>query len=196
MAIDDLLRHLEREAEERAAGILAEAEREAQEAADRAALERERRRRAALARLDAELASETRRGLARVEREARRRALVARSGVIDRVVELAATRLEELPFASYRERLPALVSETLGYLERTPTRLFCRDDARQAVAALIDTADVEIDPAPDTPAGLMGRSIDGKATVDNTLVARLRRDRAELAIALAAKLDRSRDVAR
>ncbi|MGE0552166.1 MAG: V-type ATP synthase subunit E family protein [Gemmatimonadales bacterium] len=197
MAIDDLLRHLEREAEERAAGILAEAEREARDAADRAALDRERRRRAALARLDAELASEIRRGLARVEREARRRALVARSGVVDRIIELAAMRLEELPVARYRERLASLVAETLAYLEHTPTRLLCREDARQAVVALVDrTAGATIDPAPGAAAGLIGCSMDGRVTVDNTLVARLRRDKAELAIALTAKLDRSPDVAR
>jgi len=197
MAIDDLLRHLEQRAEESAARIVAEAEREAEEIADRAAGDRDRRRRAALARLDAELASERRRALARVEREARRLVLVARAGVVERILGLAAARLEHLSFDRYRERLPALVRETLAYLEDTPSTIHCPEEARPEIADLLGgVTEVSIDVAPNAAAGVLGRSADGKVTVDDTLVARLRRDQAELAIALAAELDGSPDVAR
>jgi len=197
MAIDDLLRHLEQEAEESAARIVAEAEREAGEIAERSAGDRDRRRRAALARLDADLASESRRALARVEREARRLVLIARAGVVDRILERAAARLEHLSFDRYRERLPALVAETLVYLEDSPSTILCPQEAlRETAELLAGVAGVAITVAADAAAGVIGRSVDGKVTVDDTLVARLHRDRAELAIALTVELDGSPDVAR
>ena len=74
------------------------------------------------------------------------------------------------------------------YLERGPAVLQSPPDAAPAAAAAIqDLPDLRVEPA-DVPAGVTGRSADGRVVVDNTLAAILARRRADLSIGLGARI--------
>lgn len=190
MAIDELLTVLEREAEAEAARLIATAEAEALAIEREATARVERDRTAAVERLALTEAGLTRRALASAERRRRERTLAARAAAIDRVFAAARFRLDRLPLERWRNGLGDLVAETIRYLEERPCLLECRPEAAALVETLLaDRTGVRVASARTAAPGILGRTEDGVVTVDNTLPERLGRDRAELAIALAARME-------
>lgn len=190
MAIEELLATVARAAEAEAARAGAAA------IAQVAAIEREsaariaRERAAAAERRAARDAAAIRSGLAAVERLARERTLAARAAAVDRVFAAARERLESLPLERYRDRLGALVGETVRYLEGRPAALVCRPEVARAAGAVVpDSGEIRLEPDPSAAPGILGRADDRSVIVDGTFPARLERRRAELAIALVARME-------
>lgn len=188
MAIEALLELLEREARAQADAVAAAARDRVAELEARTAAEAERRRAMARSRLEAEARDAERRSLAAAARRHREELLAARAAALDRVFAAAAVRLATLPVERYRERIPDLVRSTLPYLEGAPAVLEVRRDAAPLLSAAAGGS-VRVVSREDAPAGLRGRSEDGRVVVDNTLPARLARLAPDLAIGLAARIE-------
>ncbi|MGE0440464.1 MAG: V-type ATP synthase subunit E [Gemmatimonadales bacterium] len=191
MALAELLARLESEAQTEAARIASDAAARAREIADAGSARLERERRAATERLHRTREDAVRRGLAAAERSARERRLTARAAAVDRILAAARGTLQSVPAERYAALIPELVADTVRYLEGRAAVLTCPADAAPRVAALAAGATVESPPG--ALPGILGRTADGRVTVDNTLAARLDRRQADLAIALAARLEGGAD---
>jgi len=191
MSIDALLLHLEEDARREAARLTADADARAADVVARAEADVARRRALYLERVAAERRSAGQRQVAAARAEARERFLRARATVLDRVFDRAVAMLEATAGARYAGRVEHLALDAARYLEGEPAQLRCPPDAapavRRAVRGLVD-----LSVAPETmAAGVTGASMDGRVLVDNTLPALLSRRRADLAIALAARIEAS-----
>lgn len=189
MSIDALLLHLEEDAARESARLRDDAERRAAEIVARAETEAARKRALHLERTAEERRTVGERQVATARAAARERFLAVRAGVLDRVFELGAARLQAMPIAQYAAGAGALALEAVRYLERGPAVLLSPVDAvATTAAAVVGVPDVVVESA-DVAAGVTGRSADGRVTVDNTLVAILARRRADLAIDLCARIE-------
>jgi vacuolar-type H+-ATPase subunit E/Vma4 len=187
--IDDLVAHLEREAEAEVGRLLAAARLEAAAIEDRAAAEAARRRATETERLEREGATAIRDAMVTMRRDERRRHLVARAAVLDRAFELADGMLRGLTVGRYRHRLEPMAAEALPYVEGRAASLACPPGAAPAVAAfLTGHPNVRVTTAEDATPGILVQADDGSVVVDNTLPAQLARRRSELAIRLAVRL--------
>ena len=115
--------------------------------------------------------------------DARARELQARSRFLERVfAEVEATLPGYLDQTRAGDELERLVTEACAYFPDEPVRIRCRS----GLAARLNASrhDVEIVPDESVPEGVIVESVDRRARIDNTLVARLRRQRRALAVDL------------
>jgi vacuolar-type H+-ATPase subunit E/Vma4 len=188
--MDALLAALERDASAEAAKLGAEGEQRAQELLTRAEAEAAQRRAKTLGRLAEvgrrSVACETA-AAARRYREAR---LQQRAELLDRIFAEAERYLRVASIDRYQEQLPTLVRTTFQFLEGGPAVLHCRPELAARVELLRgDRADLTVHADPEAAAGILGESGDGAVVVDNTLAALLRRQQADLAVAVAARIE-------
>ena len=190
MSIDALLLHLEEDARREAARLRQEATERAQEIVARAEADASRKRALHLERVAGQRRSAGERQVAAARAEARERFLQARMAVLDRVFDAASASLGRMEVSRYKGSVAHLARDAARYLERGPAVLQSPHDAAQAAGAAIqDLPDLRVEPA-DVPAGVTGRSADGRVVVDNTLAAILERRRADLAIGLGARIEK------
>ena len=189
MSIDALLLHLEEDAEREAARLRHDAEERAAGIVARAEADAARQRALHLERVTAQRRAAGERLVAAARAEARGQFLQARKDVLDRVFDEASGWLERLAVARYAASVGNLAVDAARYLERTPSVLQCPPDASAAaVNAVRDRPDLTVESV-DVPAGVTGRSVDGRVVMDNTLAAILVRRRADLAIGLSARIE-------
>ncbi len=190
MSIDALLALLERDASAEAAKLISEAELRAQGLLAQAEAGAQRRGAEALDRLREAgrrtVACET----AAAARGYRESHLRERALLLDRVFTDAERELRAAAIDRYQGQLPALVDATLRFLEGGPAVLHCRPDVAGPVEQLLkDRADVTVRADADAAAGILGQSADGTIVVNNTFAALLRRQEADLAVAVAARFE-------
>ena len=190
MSIDALLASLERDAEAEALKLVSAARQQAQEILSLADADSGRRRAEALARLEGEgrraVACQTA-AAARQYREARLR---ERGRVLERIFTEAERELRTASADRYQRHLASLLRATLQFLEGAPAVVECRPEiTAQVVQLCAERADVTVRSSADATAGIRGVSADGSVVVDNTLPALLRRQEAELAVAVLARLE-------
>jgi V/A-type H+/Na+-transporting ATPase subunit E len=189
MSIDALLLHLEEDAEREATRLRHDAEERAAEIVARADADAARQRALHLERVTAQRRAVGERLVAAARAQARGQFLQARMDVLDRVFDEASGLLERLAVDRYAASVAHLAVDAARYLERRPSVLQSPPDASAAAAdAVRDRPDLAVEPA-DVPAGVTGRSVDGRVVVDNTLAAILVRRRADLAIGLSARIE-------
>lgn len=189
MSIDALLRHLEEDAARESDRLRQEAEGRAAALLARADADAARRRELHLERVAEQRRTAGERQVAAARAQARAQFLAVRAGVLERVFEEAAARLQAMPAARYASILEALAEDAARYLENAPAVLQSPPDAARALAVVVrDRPGVRVEPA-DLAAGVVGRSADGRVMVDNTLAAMLERRRPDLAIALSARIE-------
>jgi vacuolar-type H+-ATPase subunit E/Vma4 len=189
MSIDALLLHLEEDAMSEAARLTGAAEARAAEIVARAEADVARHRTLHLERIASERRSAGQRQVAAARAEAREQFLRARATVLDRVFDRASAQLEATAAARYVASVGYLARDAARYLEGAPAQLRCPPDAARALGdAVGDLPDVTVEPAA-VAAGITGVSTDGRVLVDNSLPALLARQRADLAIALAARIE-------
>lgn len=190
MSLDRLLALLAGTAEAEAEALLAAARGRAAEL-DRDSEARVRRRRETeLARLAETRRRAVARDTAAAEHEHRNTLLQERARILERVFGQAASRLATMGVARYQTGLEQLVASTLTYLEGMPVVLQCRPDAEPAIRDLCSSVpEVRVQGSGDAAAGIRAASADGAIVVDNTLPALMTRGRAELSVALAARLE-------
>jgi vacuolar-type H+-ATPase subunit E/Vma4 len=189
-SLDALLDTLERDAAGEAARLISRAEQEAGEIHARAEAEQHRRRAEATGRIEAEGRREVARAAAAASRRFLESRLRERARVLDRIFSEAAVELGAASPDRYRALLPGLIDETLRFLAGAPAVLTCRPEiAAEVEGALPGESWVTAHASSDAAAGILGQSADGSVVVDETLPALLRRRQAELAIALAVRLE-------
>ncbi len=191
MSLEALLAAVEADAKTHATAIRDAAREQASAVIARAAAAVDRRRAVALARLDQARRGEMAREAAAAERALREQVLAARSLVLGQVRQETRLGLTSLGIAGYAALVPALVAETLAYLEDRPSVLCCPPDAAEVVRhAAAGREQVSVEPGAGHAAGLTGASRDGTVQVDNTLAGRLDRSWDDLAIQVARRLER------
>jgi vacuolar-type H+-ATPase subunit E/Vma4 len=191
MALAELLRTLEAEADERIAGLLAKARADAERLRADSAGESDRRRAAALLAREAELRATAARTLEEARREAKRRVLEARASALERIRSRSEALLAE------RVADPGLSSVLAGELARALEYLGTAPAVVEAPAPVLevlgrklgDRAQVTLQPTSAHRPDLLVRSSDGSLTVDATPASRLARAWPRLAIGLAARLE-------
>ncbi len=189
MSIDALLLHLEEDAARESSRLRLKATDRAAEIVARAEADAVRKRALHLERIAEQRRVVSEREVASARARARERFLAVRAGVLQRIVDAAAARLERMPVADYTASVGPLAADAARYLERGSAILRCPADAAAAtVAAVRELSAVTVEAA-DVAAGITGRSADGRVTVDNTLVAILAQRRADLAIDLCARIE-------
>jgi len=189
MSIEALLLHLEDDAEREAARLHHVAEERAAEIVARAEADAARTHALHRERVTLQRRVEGERQVAAARAQARAQFLQVRAGVLDRVFDGASVVLERMAVVRYAESVGSLAADAARYLERAPAVLQSPPDAAPATAdAVRDLPNITSEPA-DVPAGVTGRSMDGRVVVDNTLAAILVRRRADLAIGLSARIE-------
>ena len=189
-SLDALLDTLERDAAGEAARLISRAEQEAGAIHARAETEPRRRRAEVTGRIEAEGRREVARAAAAASRRFLESRLRERARVLDRIFSEAALELGTAGPDRYRALLPGLIGETLRFLAGAPAVVTCRPEiAAEVEAALPAESCVTARASSDAAAGILGQSADGSVVVDDTLPAMLRRRQAELAIALAVRLE-------
>jgi vacuolar-type H+-ATPase subunit E/Vma4 len=189
-SLDALLDTLERDAAGEAARLISRAEQEAGEIHARAETEQHRRRAEVTGRIEAEGRRQVARAAAAASRRFLESRLRERARVLDRIFSEASLELGTAGPDRYRALLPGLIGETLRFLAGAPAVVTCRPEiAAEVEAALPGESGVTARASSDAAAGILGQSADGSVVVDDTLPAMLRRREAELAIALAVRLE-------
>lgn len=187
MALDVLLDAIAAEGEAEAARILDTARATAAEIRAEADAAAERVLAAATAQQEVALRGTLEARRARAVRAARERILRARAQCFD---ALFANAERDMP--GWLDRAPpgalaALVQEALGGFPAGAAHIRCRPGLAQRIAAL--DPGVVVVPDASTGEGFVAESVDGRARVDNTLTARLQRQRPVLAIRIDAALE-------
>jgi vacuolar-type H+-ATPase subunit E/Vma4 len=191
MGIDALLLHLEQDAGREVARLRSAAEEGAAAIAARAEADAARRRALHLERVTAELGAAGERQVAGARARVREQLLQVRTALLDRVFDRASALLGGMAASGYAPIIGHLARDAARYLEEEPTVLQCPADAAAALAdAVPDLPNLTVQSA-GIPAGVTGRSADGRVVVDNSLPALLSRRRAELAIGLVARIEGS-----
>ena len=184
MALDVLLQVITEESDTEARQLVASARAEAD--AIRAAADARSTQRIAevYAAREAELRQSLEAKRSRALTASRVQVLEARTRFIDQVLASAETQLPGvLERSASAEPLVGLCTEALGYFPAGGARVRLRAAlARRLPANLSGSADVVVDDT--VPEGVIVESPDGSVRVDNTLAARLHRQRPLLAIAL------------
>ena len=191
MGIDALLLHLEQDAGREVARLRSAAEEGAAAIAARAEADAARRRALHLERVTAELGAAGERQVAGARARVREQLLQVRTALLDRVFDRASALLGGMAASGYAPIIGHLARDAARYLEVEPAVLQCPADAAAALAdAVSNLANLTVQSA-GVPAGVTGRSADGRVVVDNSLPALLSRRRAELAIGLVARIEGS-----
>ncbi|MBI2393650.1 MAG: hypothetical protein HYV09_28995 [Deltaproteobacteria bacterium] len=190
MALDELLSALERDADAEERGELDAARAEAARIAAESAARVARRREEQLSQRELALRGAADAALATSRRDARRTVLAARQRVLDRVLAAAHAALDEL--VDRRDLSDVLrrdIEEGLAVLGETRAIVRCAPALADRARAIVGArAAVETDPA--VPVGVEIVSSDRAVRIDQTLAGRLARMHDELAIAIAARLER------
>jgi vacuolar-type H+-ATPase subunit E/Vma4 len=189
MSIDALLLHLEEDAKGEATRLQGAADERAAEIVARAEADVARGRALHLEHVTAERRSAAERQVAAARAQAREAFLRTRAAVLDRVFERASTLLGSTAISRYESHVGHLARDAAQYLEGEPARLRCPADAAAILTrAIRDLPGITVEQA-DVPAGVTGVSADGRLLVDNSLPALLARQRGELAITLALRIE-------
>ena len=191
MALEELLRTLEEEANARIAALLAKARADAEQFRAGRAGESARRRATALAAREAELRAASARTLEAGRREAKRQVLEARAEVLERIRRRAETLLAQ------RAADPALLEaqardleRALDYLGTAPAVVEAPTQLLAGLRAMLDgRARVVAQPTTAARPGLLVRADDGALTVDATPAGSLARAWPRLTIELAGRLE-------
>ncbi len=191
MGIDALLLHLEQDAGREVARLRSVAQEGAAAIAARAEADAARRRALHLDRVTAELRTAGERQVASARARAREQLLQVRTTLLDRVFDRALGLLGGMVASGYAPIIGRLARDAARYLEGEPAVLQCPPDAVAALAEVVpELPNLTVQPT-GVVAGVTGRSADGRVVVDNSLPALLSRNRAELAIELAARIEGS-----
>lgn len=194
MALEELLRALEREAEQDIATVRAEADAEVQRIAAAAGARSARRKEQALAEEERTLRDRAGAELAQVRRDAEGEVLRERRRVLDRVYGIVASRLGEVQASdAYRRGLADRVLSALGYAGDAPATLICHaslHEAIQRIAGGRTGVRVVADPAGEE--GFRVVVDETGFVVDERIAARLEQMRPDLDIALVATIEGER----
>ena len=190
MALSDLMRRLEEEAEDQvraieqhAANQVAEIEATSVRDADAARSRYLEEKRAARQRL-------RERELVRARGEAHARELEARRRQLARILDRARALAPEIGGSTvYRNALPRHAEVALSYLEGVRSRVRCRAEYAPILRPVVaGHQGVELAIDDTIGPGVIAEAADGSVVVDNTLAARLVRIEPRLAIELARRL--------
>jgi vacuolar-type H+-ATPase subunit E/Vma4 len=134
------------------------------------------------------------RALAQARQQARARELEARYAQIARVLARARALIPDVARSElYAAAVPQHVGEALSFLNGLRPRVRCHSGFAPIVQTFIDEHHGATVVTDDTLGpGIVVDAADGSVSVDNTLAARLDRDRLRLTIELARKLDDGR----
>jgi vacuolar-type H+-ATPase subunit E/Vma4 len=191
MALDELLRCLERESDDRIAALVAQARAQADQLRVGRTAESAARRDAALAAREAELRAAAARDLDATRREARRRVLQARAEALERIRRRADDLLTER--AADPAFLPSQAQDlerALGYLDGASAVVEAPAPLVPGLRAMLEgRARVVAQSIGAVRTGLTIRAEGGGLTVDATPGGRLARAWTRLGIDLAARLE-------
>ncbi|NNE20146.1 MAG: hypothetical protein HKN10_16890 [Myxococcales bacterium] len=190
MAGSDLDTQLRRAANATAESILDAARSDSERVASHSERAIERRRRALEELKEAEYGADARRAVANERHAAMRAVLMARTQVVDRVLERVRALL---PAASMEERylrgLGTELSEALTFVDRDDAVVRCSPALEPAVRkALSDTPRVRVEPNEEMGTGFIVVGAGGSVVVDGQLDTRIARSVSSLAIEIDARL--------
>lgn len=193
MALDDLIARLEADADARVQAIRQRADGEVRALDAEAARAAAEVTRANLARRRAALQAELRRELALARQKARAQELEARRALFQRVLSRAEALVAEVGASpAYLAVLPGHCTEALSYLEALRPIVRCAPALVPVLEpAVAGREDVQLVPDEALGPGLVAEAADGSVLVDNTLLARVRRREARLAVELLEALPRA-----
>jgi vacuolar-type H+-ATPase subunit E/Vma4 len=190
MALELLLDSLARDVEGEARASLDAARVEAARIRADADVRAARRCAEALAARDTELRVHIDSARARARREARIATLRARDAFLERTFAAAEAELPgALDAPAYAAALPGLIAEALAFFPGVPAIVRCRTGLASRVSVPTESLGaIRLAMDDSVPEGVIVEAEDGSATVNNTLVERLRRRRPVLSIELLARL--------
>jgi vacuolar-type H+-ATPase subunit E/Vma4 len=190
MAGADLSTELRRRAEETAKAIMSAAQADADQIAAEADRAIEKRRAEVLKSREGEYRAKARADVAGERHEAMRATLLAKTRVVDRVLQRAKTLLREAARGNaYGSTLADEVTEAVAFVGVEGATVHCSNDLEPAVRdALRATPGVSIK-GMDVGSGFVAVSKDGAVRVDGTLEARLERLAPALAIEIHQRLE-------
>ena len=192
MALSDLLRRLEEEADARIAALQASARTEAAGIAAEAAARLSERHATAMASREAALRTAAVRASITARREAAARVLAARAETLQRILGRMEQLLDERRSSeAVLARAGADLGAALGYLDG-PVSVRCRPEFVTWVRGQLGAgARDAVQPDPEVGTGAVLRAADGSVEIDATVEQRLVRLRPELTVAAARMLDGS-----
>jgi vacuolar-type H+-ATPase subunit E/Vma4 len=191
MALADLLRALEQDAEARIAELRAEATASAGRLRAEAGARLERRRTAELATREAGLQSETARAIEATRQEAARRVLTARAQALERIQGRARELLLRTePDAGLRAGIAREVNAALEYFGDTAAVVRCAPAWGSALEPIVARRPgIRLEATNGVGPGAAIRAADGSLEIDATLETRLDRLWPRLAIELVRQLE-------
>lgn len=184
MALEKLLRALERDGQAKAEAVIEQARAEAARIQARARERIARRRADQLAAYRLEIGALGEKELSHARQAVQKELLLAEHRLLGRVFAAAAERVDALAESpAFRDRLPAAVAAALDYLEGEPMRIRCSPPLVEAVqAAVAGRAQCEVTADEQIGAGFVASTSDGIVEVDGTLAGRLEQLRPVLSI--------------
>jgi vacuolar-type H+-ATPase subunit E/Vma4 len=191
MALRELLRALEKDAEIRVAAVGAEARAAADRLSADASARLEQRRAADLAAREVELRAAASEEIEAARREATRRALLARAEALHRVFTHARAMLTRLePDLTLQAGVGREIDAAQAYLGTTAGVVRCSHGwAATLKTALAGRSGLRLEPTKGIGAGMVVRAADGTVEVDATLERRLEQLWPRLAIELVRALE-------
>ncbi|MBW7885631.1 MAG: hypothetical protein H3C34_23980 [Caldilineaceae bacterium] len=177
MPLEHILAVLEEEFEAQAKAVEAEAAAEVEQLLQQAEADADRIRQQQLDAIQPRIQAEQSRRINAARMDAQRTLLEMKSALVEAVFDAARGQLKQArPRPHYGEVLSVLVEEVLAELG-TPARLEIDKRDLALVVRLVDgrNDDIVVENAFETWGGVIGHSLDGLITVDNTLEARFAR---------------------
>jgi vacuolar-type H+-ATPase subunit E/Vma4 len=192
MALSELLRRLEQEADSRAADVRSTAHADASRIAAESAADLARRRTLVLAQREAALRATTARETAVARRAATAELLTARAEVLDRIIhQVNALLVERRGAPAVLECAAVDLNAALGFLNGGGTAR-CRPELIDWVRAVLPAGSgITVEADPSVGIGAVVRAADGSVEIDATVEHRLGRLRSRLAVIALAMLQRS-----
>lgn len=177
MPLEHILAVLEEEFEAQAKAVEAEAAAEVEQLLQQAEADADRIRQQQLDAIQPRIQAEQSRRINAARMDAQRTLLEMKGALVEAVFDAARGQLKQArPRPDYGEVLSVLVEEVLAELG-TPARLEIDKRDLALVVRLVDgrNDDIVVENAFETWGGVIGHSLDGLITVDNTLEARFAR---------------------
>ncbi|MEZ5316748.1 MAG: hypothetical protein R2752_05050 [Vicinamibacterales bacterium] len=192
MALPDLIDRLEQDAAREARAIAARADDEVRGVEAATTREVDEVVAAHLARARVARAAAHQQALARARRGARAAELEARHALIARVLDRARALVPEAGASDDgRRALPAFFREARSFTAGLRVRVRCAPAAAAVLAPIVAADDgAELVADPEVGPGLVVEALDGSVTVDGTVAGRLERLAPDLAVSIAAEVDR------
>jgi vacuolar-type H+-ATPase subunit E/Vma4 len=190
MALADLLRRIEAEADSQAAELMAAARAEGVRVVAEAAAGLSRRRALALAATESTLRAATAREVAAARRQAAAELLAARAAALGRVFDrLDAALVERRATPAVLDCAAADLGQAMEYLEGAGVAR-CRPELVEWLRGRLDASRLTIEADPSLGIGAVLRAADGSVQIDATVENRLERLRAHLAVNALRMLER------